>query len=219
MLDSAPAVFVALEGSGLGQTIRQSSWIYMTANVGHIVALVVFAGAVAVLDLRMIGAFAATAPGRVLTGARRAVIGAFLALLLTGAVLFTAEASHVIMNRVFQVKLALIALGLVNVALFESLHRSESPRPAAARARCRRRRSVPASRRLRSGLRSRSAGAASRISERAQNPVKSTSSAAMIRSRSPASEPRGAPSADFRTVTSSCAISTNGPLVDVDSAD
>ena len=79
MLDSAPAVFVALEGSGLGQTIRQSSWIYMTANVGHIVALVVFAGAVAVLDLRMIGAFAATAPGRVLTGARRAVVGAFLA--------------------------------------------------------------------------------------------------------------------------------------------
>ena len=119
MLDSAPAVFVALEGSGLGQTIRQSSWIYMAANVGHIVALVVFAGAVAVLDLRMIGAFAATAPGRVLAGARRAVIAAFLALLLTGAVLFTAEASHVIMNRVFQVKLALIALGLANVALFE----------------------------------------------------------------------------------------------------
>ena len=67
MLDSAPAVFVALEGSGLGQTIRQSSWIYMAANVGHIVSLVVFAGAVAVLDLRMVGAFAATAPGQVLT--------------------------------------------------------------------------------------------------------------------------------------------------------
>ena len=53
MLDAAPAVFIALEGSGLGQAIRQSSWIYMAANVGHIVALVVFAGAVAVLDLRM----------------------------------------------------------------------------------------------------------------------------------------------------------------------
>jgi len=30
--------------------IRQSRWLYMTANVGHIVSLVVFAGAVAVLD-------------------------------------------------------------------------------------------------------------------------------------------------------------------------
>ena len=140
MLDSAPAVFVALEGSGLGQTIRQSSWIYMTANVGHIVALVAFAVAVAVLDLRMIGAFAATAPGRVLTGARRAVVGAFTGLVLTGAVLFTAEASHVIMNPVFQLKLALIALGFANVALFERFTAPEvrelpplAPLPAAAR--------------------------------------------------------------------------------------
>jgi hypothetical protein len=140
MLDSAPAVFVALEGSGLGQSIRQSSWIYMTANVGHIVSLVVFAGAVAVLDLRMAGAFAATAPGYVLGRARRVAILAFLGLLITGAVLFTAEASHVIMNRVFQVKLALIALGLANIALFEVFTAAKirdlpplAPLPASAR--------------------------------------------------------------------------------------
>jgi hypothetical protein len=119
MLDSAPGLFVALEGSGVGQAIRQSTWIYMAANVGHILALAVFAGAVAVLDLRMAGAFAATSPGYVLSCARRVVVAAFLGLVLTGAILFTAEASHVIMNRVFQFKLALIALGLLNVALFE----------------------------------------------------------------------------------------------------
>ena len=60
MLDSAPSIFVALEGSGVGQMIRQSRFLYMAANVGHIVSLVVFAGAVAVMDLRMAGAFAAT---------------------------------------------------------------------------------------------------------------------------------------------------------------
>ena len=120
MLESAPGVFVALEGSGIGQTIRQSTWIYMAANVGHILALVVFAGAIAVLDLRMAGAFAATSPGYVLGQARRVVVLAFLGLVLTGAVLFTAEASHVIMNPVFQFKLALIGLGLINVAVFET---------------------------------------------------------------------------------------------------
>jgi hypothetical protein len=119
MLDSAPGIFVALEGSGIGQAIRQSPWIYMVANVGHIVSLVVFAGAVAVLDLRLAGAFAATSPGYVLSRARRVVILAFLGLVFTGAILFTAEASHVIMNAVFQLKLALIALGLLNVTLFE----------------------------------------------------------------------------------------------------
>jgi hypothetical protein len=140
MLDSAPAIFVALEGSGIGQMIRQSRWLYLVANVGHIVSLVVFAGAVAVLDLRMAGAFAATAPGYVLSRARRGVAWAFLGLVLTGAVLFTAEASHVIMNEVFQVKLGLIALGLINVVLFEIFTAPRvrdlpplAPLPAAAR--------------------------------------------------------------------------------------
>lgn len=119
MLDSAPAVFVALEGSALGQAIRQSSWAYMAANVGHILSLVVFAGAIAAMDMRMAGAFAATAPGRLLRRTRWIAILAFLGLLVSGAVLFTAEASHVITNPVFQIKLALIALGLANVALFE----------------------------------------------------------------------------------------------------
>ena len=47
-----------------------------------------------------------------------ALIG-FAGLLLTGSILFTAEASHVILNPVFQFKLGLIALGLLNVAWFE----------------------------------------------------------------------------------------------------
>jgi hypothetical protein len=119
MLDAAPGIFVDLEGSALGQAIRQSSYAYMAANVGHILSLVVFAGAIAVMDLRMAGAFAATAPGQLLRRARWIAMLAFFGLLLSGAVLFTAEASHVIMNRVFQIKLALIALGLLNVALFE----------------------------------------------------------------------------------------------------
>ena len=119
MNEAAPAIFVALEGSGLGAAIRQSSWAYMAANVGHILSLVVFAGAIAVMDLRMAGALAATSPGKVLRNARRVVLLGLVGLALTGAVLFTAEASHVILNPVFQVKLGLIALGIVNVALFE----------------------------------------------------------------------------------------------------
>jgi hypothetical protein len=118
--DAAPAIFVALEASAVAAAIRQSSWIYMVANIGHIVALTLFAGALAVMDLRLAGVFAATAPARVIRGARSAAIAAFLCLVLTGAVLFAAEASHVVVNRVFQFKLGLIALGLANVAWVEA---------------------------------------------------------------------------------------------------
>ena len=44
MTDAAPAIFVALEASSLGAAIRQSTWLYMAANVGHILSLAVFAG-------------------------------------------------------------------------------------------------------------------------------------------------------------------------------
>lgn len=119
MNEAAPAIFVAIEASGAGAAIRQSPWIFMAANVGHIVSLTIFAGAIAVMDLRMAGAFAATSPGHVLKVARRWALAAFLGLVLTGGVLFAAEASHVILNPVFQFKLFLIALGLLNVLVFE----------------------------------------------------------------------------------------------------
>ena len=35
MADQAPAIFIALEGSGFAAAIRQSLWIYPAANVGH----------------------------------------------------------------------------------------------------------------------------------------------------------------------------------------
>jgi hypothetical protein len=119
MEHAAPAIFVALEQSGFASGMRQSLWLYPTANVGHIVSLFCFAGALAVMDLRMAGAFAATSPVTVLRAARWAAIAAFVGLAVTGFTLFAAEASHVVVNPVFQIKLGLIAIGLVNVALFE----------------------------------------------------------------------------------------------------
>ena len=117
MNEAAPQILVALEASGAGQAIRQSVWIYPAANVAHVVALAVFAGAVAVMDLRLLGAFAATRPADVIIPARRFAIAGLSLLALTGAVLFTAEASHVALNPVLQLKAALIALGIANALL------------------------------------------------------------------------------------------------------
>jgi hypothetical protein len=119
MTDAAPAIFVFIESSGLGAAIRQSTWAYMAANVAHILSLMAFAGAIAVMDLRMIGAFAATRPDFILRKARLAAAIAFAGLVLSGLTLFTAEASHVVLNRMFQIKLGLIALGLANIVAFE----------------------------------------------------------------------------------------------------
>jgi hypothetical protein len=114
MVNHAPHIFMALEQSGLGAMIRRSAWFYPAANVGHIVSLVVFAGAIAIMDARLLGAFIAIPPAAIVRPARRFVIGALLTQMVTGSVLFSAEASHLALNPVFQVKMALVALGLFN---------------------------------------------------------------------------------------------------------
>lgn len=119
MTGEAPAIFVALEQSGLGAAVRQSVWLFPAANVGHIVALLLFAGAIAIMDVRLLGGLAATAPARLLMRARGVAIAAFVLMATTGFLLFTAEASHLVLNPVFQIKIALIGAGLANLALFE----------------------------------------------------------------------------------------------------
>ena len=125
MVDGAPAIFVALEQSGFASVIRQSPWVYPAANVGHVVSLVFFAGAMAVMDVRLLGGLAAVAPAHLLARARVFAIAALVGMVLSGLILFSAEASHLAVNPVFWVKLALIGAGLVNVALYEFMARRE----------------------------------------------------------------------------------------------
>jgi hypothetical protein len=119
MEHEAPAIFVALEHSSFASAIRQSSWLYPLANVGHIVALVFFAGAVAVMDVRLLGGLAATAPGPIIAQARNFAIAAFGAMAITGFMLFSTDASHIVTNPAFQIKAAFVAVGLGNIGLYE----------------------------------------------------------------------------------------------------
>src|ERR1700751_1213636 len=119
MEHEAPAIFVALEQSGFAAAIRQSRWLYSVANVGHILSLIAVASAVAVMDLRLFCGFAAPAPGRVLARARLAAIAAFCGLAVTGFMLFSAEASHLVLNPVLRLKFLLIGAGLLNVLIYE----------------------------------------------------------------------------------------------------
>lgn len=125
---AAPQVLVALEASGVGQVIRQSVWMYPAANTLHVVGLALLAGAVAVMDLRILGAFSATRPVEVIVPARRAAIAGLCLMTATGLVLFTAEASHVALNPVFQVKMALVALAVLNALLLGRFARDDLER-------------------------------------------------------------------------------------------
>ncbi len=113
----APAFLLALEQSGIGQAIRQATWLYPIANTCHILALMLFAAAAAVMDLRILGAFSATTPASVIVPARRMSMVGLGLMILTGLALFLPDAARVGVHPVFQIKLALIVLGTLNALL------------------------------------------------------------------------------------------------------
>lgn len=123
--DGWPSLLTAIEQSWLGRVGRSSAWLYPFANVTHVLALLVFAGAVALIDVRLIGGFAAVDPRPLLRGARRVAVAAFLVLAASGAVLFASDADKLGPNSAFLAKMALILLALANVIVFEVLFARE----------------------------------------------------------------------------------------------
>jgi hypothetical protein len=114
----APGWAVALEASALGEVMRHSTWLYPTANLLHLLGLVLLVGAMVVLDLRLLGAAAAVplvALARFLTPV---AAGGLVLLLGSGFALFAADAGPLAGNTLLQTKWALIALGVANALLF-----------------------------------------------------------------------------------------------------
>lgn len=112
-----------LEGSALSVGLRGSAWVYPLINALHIVGIALLVGAISILDWRLLrGRVTPTVSvlAGVLLPAARA--GCVLAV-LTGSLLFITRPLDYAFNAVFQLKLGILALALLNVAL---LHGSRS---------------------------------------------------------------------------------------------
>lgn len=95
--------------------------VYPWLSAGHILALGLLIGSIALLDLRLLGLFRSLAlPPLAAVLSRMAAFGLGLAM-LTGLALFSVQPSHYLDNSAFVLKLGLLALGLLNVALVHAL--------------------------------------------------------------------------------------------------
>jgi hypothetical protein len=113
-----PAWAQAVEQSGLGATMRESLLAYPAANLIHILGLVLLAGPIIALDLRLLGlgrAVPLPAASRHLTPI--AVTGLVL-MILTGPLLFAADAGPLAEHPLMQLKMALAAFAIVNAVAF-----------------------------------------------------------------------------------------------------
>jgi len=121
-----------LEASPLGHVMRESgTWTYAFVNLGHILGIALLFGAIALLDLRLLGAWRSIPLG-MLSRPAVTVAGCGVALAIaTGIPMFATKASDYADNRFLFAKFALVALALLNVLL---LHRSAAWRAHRSRA-------------------------------------------------------------------------------------
>jgi hypothetical protein len=123
-----------LEQTGLGHLARHSAWLFMIVNVLHVLGAALVVGGIAVFDLNvLLDRKDAAATGRI------AIPLAALGVLIqvpTGVTLLAVEARALGVNPAFYAKMAFIALGLVNVAVFHARFGSamgKLPLPPSAR--------------------------------------------------------------------------------------
>ena len=120
-MDSLIAWAAWLEATALCEQMRSSALLYPALNLLHLLGLVLLLGPMLLLDARLLGAgraFPLPAVSQVLTPL--AVVGLVL-LLGSGFCLFAADAGPLAVDRLLQLKLLLIALGIGNALLFRRL--------------------------------------------------------------------------------------------------
>src|SRR5687767_13980594 len=110
----------ALEGSGIGQAMRQWLWLYPSVETVHLVGIALLFGSITVLDLRLIG-LSRHIPAKTL--ARHVVpwsAGSFLLIVPSGLLMFTAHATEFIDSPVFILQMCLIMLAGLNAGIFHT---------------------------------------------------------------------------------------------------
>lgn len=112
-----------LQATPPAQAIGNSVWLYPAVNVAHVLGIALLFGAIAVLDLRLLGVWRAS-PINALARPTVRVAGVGLALaLVSGVALFAAQATDYVDNPFLYWKFGAIGLALLNLLV---LHRSRA---------------------------------------------------------------------------------------------
>ncbi len=116
LADIVARMFTALEQSSLGAAARGSAWLYPLANMSHVLGAALLVGAIVTFDVQVLRR---ASNAGIIARAVTPVAACGLALqVASGTVLLAADAMPVVVNPVFQFKMAMFALGLINVAVF-----------------------------------------------------------------------------------------------------
>ena len=106
--------FEWMEGVQMSVLFRESLLLYPIIQAVHLVALTVFAGAVLIVDLRLLGRGLTTQPlAQVARGARPWLIGSLVALTITGIPQMTSTAMKQYYSPFFWRKMTILLIAVI----------------------------------------------------------------------------------------------------------
>ena len=106
--------FTWCEKSAIGESIRNSQWLFPVIESVHLLALVLIAGAVLVVDMRLFGLGLRRQPvAQLARDAQPWLIGGLIVMLTTGFLLFLSEAIKCYYSAAFAVKMTSLLLAMV----------------------------------------------------------------------------------------------------------
>jgi hypothetical protein len=124
-------VLLEMERWPLVAAVRTSTILYPLINALHILGLAVLVGAIVTLDMRVLGIWKPDRWQVAVSELSPVAATGLVVTLLTGAILFSVRASRYVENPALVLKLALIALALINVLVFHrALGKSSGPEPS-----------------------------------------------------------------------------------------
>jgi hypothetical protein len=118
----------SIEASALGQTIRESTWLFPAIESTHLLALALLGGAVLIISLSVLGVGLKAPPAEIYKGARRYMDAAVITLLISGVLLGVSEPVKLYDRQAFWVKMIsmVIAIALTYFAFNPMVRRGST---------------------------------------------------------------------------------------------
>lgn len=119
----------AVSGASFALWASRDPWAYPVANVVHVLGLALLLGPILLIDLRLLGAFPALPSAPFVRTLRPFAVAGLVLLILSGPVLFAADAVALAESGTFRLKLVLVGLGIANALAFARVHADGALRP------------------------------------------------------------------------------------------
>lgn len=108
-----------VDSTRLSAIVRQSNWLFSTLDTIHTLGIVLVAGTILLVDLRLLGLGLRSVPvSQLVDRIVPATLWGFSLMLLSGSLLFSSEAVKMYHSPAFRIKMILLALAGLNAFIF-----------------------------------------------------------------------------------------------------